>query len=395
MARKAKKGKKATVHLKKKKAGKVTKKKTGKAITLKNKKGKTTKIGGKTDSALKNIGTVSPDPPHIDPPIYNEVADDIVWALSSAIESTANSISDSIDKIEGLEKEAVEVWVYPEDALGFQFPVTPDAYKVTQSNGNQTVNLLSAGDTTLIGTPKKASIEFSSFFPSSYWHGCAVSEDNFLSPYDYVKVLNNLAKTGEVLRLTIVGTDVDYDATITEFEHEEKDGTGDVYYSIKFETYPHVSRRTVKKKATTATTTPATPVTYTVQKGDTVYKISKKVYGDGKYAGQIYTLNSKTIEAIWTKWYNKQKAIIKKWNRQHPHNKKEFTLDKSSKKGKHLVHNTVLTLTAINAKANTKVVGVNGKKSKSGKNTKKSGKNTKKSVTGKVTKAVKGKKGKK
>ncbi len=278
-----------------------------------------------------------------------ELISDILGTLVQGLMATAGAISDASDKFEAMSQSPVEVWVEPEGALRVQLPVTPDSYKVTQQSGNSTVNLLSAGDTTLIGKPKKAEISWSGHLPSQYRHYCAVAEDNFLPPYFYVKILNDMAKNGTPCQLTITGTDVNTNATVTEFTHQEDDASGDVYYDIKFEVYPKVSRKSVETSSGKSSSGKGdSPKSYTVQKNDTVTSISRKLYGTTKYAKKIYNVNKTTIEAAWNKHKNKELAKFKKWKRKHPHdNSRIYAVATTSEHGKFLIAGTKLTLKGV------------------------------------------------
>lgn len=276
------------------------------------------------------------------------VLGDILGTLMQGLMAVAGAISDASDKFEAMSQSPVEVWVEPEGALMVQLPVTPDSYKVTQQSGNSTVNLLSAGDTTLIGKPKKAEISWSGHLPSQYRHYCAVSEDNFMPPYFYVKILNDMAKNGTPCQLTITGTDVNTSATVTEFTHQEDDASGDVSYDVKFEVYPKVSRKAVQTTPTPKNSSGTTVTSYTVKKGDTVTSISRQLYGTTKYAKKIYNVNKTTIEAAWNKHKNKELADFKKWKRKHPHdNSRIYAVATTSEKGKFLTKGTKLTLKGV------------------------------------------------
>ncbi len=70
----------------------------------------------------------------------------------------------------------------------------------------------------------------------------------------------------------------------------EKDGSNDVYYTLRLAEYRYVStgfsgsRLSTMPLTRAVTVQPPTPQTYTVVKGDNLWNIARKFYGDsGKY----------------------------------------------------------------------------------------------------------------
>ena len=105
------------------------------------------------------------------------------------------------------------------------------------------------------------------------------------------------------VRVNITGTPINEAFTIRSFEYEERGGAvGDYYYTISFKSYVFLTFKemTVKKatgtasvaKASTRTDTRVQPNTVTVASGDSLWKIAKRIYGDGEKYPQIATKNN-------------------------------------------------------------------------------------------------------
>jgi len=133
-------------------------------------------------------------------------------------------------------------------------------------------------------------VPISSFFPNQKYN--FVQYNNFPTPYKCVKLIESWANNP--VQLTITGTNINMQATIESFNYGEKDGTGDVYYTIEFKEYrkPKIveekkATATKVSKTTTKIVTPQTTrstkvvksTTYTVKKGDTLWDISKRFTG--------------------------------------------------------------------------------------------------------------------
>lgn len=96
---------------------------------------------------------------------------------------------------------------------------------------------------------------------------------------------------------------------VEDFHRVEKAGEeGDLYFDFKLLEYPVFGKKSVvttttssgtttaKAKATVATTkNPKAKSTYTVQSGDTLWAIAKKVYGDGAQYAAIYNANKSKL----------------------------------------------------------------------------------------------------
>ncbi|MBQ0079695.1 MAG: hypothetical protein KBS66_07400 [Eubacterium sp.] len=127
----------------------------------------------------------------------------------------------------------MEIWL--KGSKRIQLPVLPSAYRVSSSQNNTTVNIISLGDVTLKGKRGLQEISFSSFFPSNY-DPSYCSTTALKSPKAYVSQIEKLKRRGTI-KLIITGTSINFRCTIESFEWGEEDGSGDIKYTLTFKEY--------------------------------------------------------------------------------------------------------------------------------------------------------------
>jgi hypothetical protein len=118
------------------------------------------------------------------------------------------------------------------------FPVNPPSFDVSNGYKHAVVNIQNLGDINLLGKRGLASIKFSSFFPANDYD--FVQLLSVQSPYAYVESIKKMAEASQPCNLSITGTDISTPVTIDGFDFGEKDGTGDVYFSLNLREYRYV-----------------------------------------------------------------------------------------------------------------------------------------------------------
>ena len=174
-------------------------------------------------------------------------------------------------------------------------PVTPESYNLSTSQNNQTVNIVSLGDINLMGNKGLRELSFSSFFPGKKVHGGYQTQADFRPPFVLCSTISNWKSSKQIIRVIITGTNINMEFLINEFSYEQKDATGDVYYSISLSEYvrPKVTLKigNVVSLAKNRSKKPNETQFYTVKKGDTLKKIAKAKLGSSSNFKKLAKIN--------------------------------------------------------------------------------------------------------
>ena len=206
----------------------------------------------------------------------------------------------------------------------FTFPVNPPEYKISGGGTSfQDFNVLAGGDATVFGGEALKEVSFSSFFPAEYDEQlCNVTADRFVRPWEAVDFIEQMRREKRPVYLTIGGGDgaesetyFNLPVTIRTFNYAEAYGAvGDISFDISFKEYRFIQvRKIVDDTAVTAAARPDMQPeirTYVVQKGDCLWNIAKKFYGNGNKWPTIYEANKSVIGKNPNLIYPGQKYVI-------------------------------------------------------------------------------------
>lgn len=242
-----------------------------------------------------------------------------------------------------------EMWLtYNAEKNKIKFPVLPEKITIKNGGQNTSVNIVGLGEITIRRERKALTYSFSSFLPKKSFPGISSSRvvttkkvttkkkkkkktteqtnvNDAPKPSTIIKKINSWKEKKQPVHFIITGGLADCYCTIENFSYEEVGGdVGTYQYSIELKEYREVEVRKVKKKkkkkkskaskkkkakkVTTKkkakrTNSKAVPDTYTVKKGDCLYNLAKKFYGDGAKYIKIYNANTKVIGSNPNKIY--------------------------------------------------------------------------------------------
>lgn len=192
-----------------------------------------------------------------------------------------------------------------QNGSSFRFPVLPEKVTVSYGTNNDKLRVCGVGEVTVIQDMDAANIEFSSFFPNSYFSGCSYRD--IPTPENAVDTILEMMVNKTPIRFTKTGSsNISMYVTIESFEHYEQGGdVGTVNFKIKLKEYREVKIRQITVNISTkkakvsppvARTDPTPPAqTYTVVSGDCLWNIAKKFYGNGSQYTLIYEANKSVI----------------------------------------------------------------------------------------------------
>lgn len=194
---------------------------------------------------------------------------------------------------------------------GMLLPVTPPSLKITVGSTNKTVTLINEGEINILKSPSLTEVTFEARFP---YRKYPFARDARAFDYYYDKFVD-LKESKKpfhfiVLRHTPNGVptwNTDLTVALETFDIKESADEGDdVLVSFKLKQWKNYGTKTVKvtgnkvqvtKSNSNKVTKEVTQTTWTVKSGDTLWLISKSVYGDGSKWEIIYNANKNAIEA--------------------------------------------------------------------------------------------------
>ena len=197
-------------------------------------------------------------------------------------------------------------------------PITPEKLTLKINGANETITLINEGEVNLLKKSKLTDLEFDALIPAfaysfahngSAWHPA----DHYLNYFEQLKV------SKEPFQFTVIRELPDkyrvwFDTNMTvslesyTIKEDVKEGF-DLVVSFKLKQYKPFGTKIVKvsnpdETTTTTTTTtkrketksPKKDTKYTVKKGDCLWNIAKKFYGNGAKYTKIYNANKDKIK---------------------------------------------------------------------------------------------------
>ena len=182
---------------------------------------------------------------------------------------------------------------------GFQFPVPPEDFEVSEPHQNQNLNINSIGEVTLPGKRSVRTISIKTIFPNHDYEWLVCPRQS--NPYWYIEWLKKKKEKGEKVRIIITISGINMPCLIDELNYGENDASGDVNVMMTLKEYRFLTARPARGKAKGV---------YVTKSGDNLKKIAKLKLGSASKSKALYKKNKKAIEKAFKKW--KKKAGAKK-----------------------------------------------------------------------------------
>lgn len=199
----------------------------------------------------------------------------------------------------------MEIWLSNGTHDKIKLPVNPQSIGYNDTRNFEDIILANGDEKTVISGSNLRTYSISSFFPRKRPYYAQVKD--MKTPQEYINKIKSWMDAKKVLLLQVTGTNINDPVTIRSFEWEEKGGAvGDIEYTLELKEYKPVvyskilntktsNNKNNNKKTSRPKSEKPVPKTYTVKNGDTLWKIAKKLLGDGSLWVKIYEKNKKTI----------------------------------------------------------------------------------------------------
>lgn len=140
------------------------------------------------------------------------------------------------------------------------FPILPSEFMVANPYNAKSVNITGLGDINLKGKRGLRSLTLESFFPAVETNDVlgVFSWEESADPYGSIAKIKKMAESTEPSNINIAGTDVAMAVLIKKLDYGERDGTGDVYFSLELEEYRFISQESAAENETTGLKTRGT-----------------------------------------------------------------------------------------------------------------------------------------
>lgn len=198
----------------------------------------------------------------------------------------------------------IQFWLKDREGLYLRLPVNPAEFTVTSPFGVHRINVAHLGEVSIPGERNLKDVTFESFFPREY-NPNYCEYNGFMNPRKWVLQMETWRDTRKSIRLLITGTNVSIPVLIEEFDiRPERAGhVGDIYYSMSCVQFREPVVKKLEKKGTAvkgistsrSTDSKTIGTSYTVKKGDSLWTIAKRVYGNGADLEKIYQANKNVI----------------------------------------------------------------------------------------------------
>ena len=200
----------------------------------------------------------------------------------------------------------LELYLKENDDNVLRFPVTTSEVICETSASINTENVNDLGEVSLFSGVGLKNIPIDSFFPNKDYSFCTYS--NIEKPYELVRKLETWQNNGTKLRYIVTDTYTNIPVMINSFTYQEQDGTGDVYFNLSLVEYKEIklnktttensNNNTTNRPTENAPKTNGENKTHKVVKGDSLWSIAQKYYGDGSKYPKIKEANKSKYPSL-------------------------------------------------------------------------------------------------
>ena len=197
-----------------------------------------------------------------------------------------------------------------------RFPVVPSSIGVNRSNNIDTQSVLKLGEVPIFNGTSLKTIELSSFFPNQEYSFCDYA--GFMKPYEFSDKIQKWMYEGKPLRIIVTDSPTNMQCLIQQFDTVEQDGTRDLYFTLSLLEYrpievPNLSNsnqsnnsnsnssnnsQNTSRPSEANTNSNSQQKSHKVVKGDSLWDIAQKYYGNGSLYPKIKEANKSKYPSL-------------------------------------------------------------------------------------------------
>ena len=185
-----------------------------------------------------------------------------------------------------------------------RFPVVPPSIGVNRNNNIDTESVIKFGEVPIFNGTSLKTIELTSFFPNQEYSFCDYT--GFMKPYEFSDKIQKWMYEGKPLRVIVTDSPTNMQCLVQQFDTVEQDGTRDLYFTLNLLEYRPIEVPNLSSNNTSSNSNNAQNAsrpseannnssnqqkTHKVVRGDTLYDIAKKYYGNGNLYPKIKEAN--------------------------------------------------------------------------------------------------------
>ena len=187
-----------------------------------------------------------------------------------------------------------------------RFPVVPSSIGVNRSNNIDTQAVIKLGEVPIFNGTSLKTIEFTSFFPNQEYNFCDYT--GFMKPYEFSEKIQKWMYEGKPLRVIVTDSPTNMQCLIQQFDTVEQDGTRDLYFTLNLLEYRPIEVSNLNNSSSSSSSdnltrpseeiTNNTQKTHKVVKGDCLWDIAQKYYGNGSLYPKIKEANKSKYPSL-------------------------------------------------------------------------------------------------
>ena len=173
-------------------------------------------------------------------------------------------------------------------------PVTPSSYPMAKGRNVETLDMAQTGQISLPGLKSLFDEAIEGIFPAQIYPFCVSGA--VADPRYYIGLLTQWSENSQVCRYIVAGTGINSPVLLGPLSYGESDGSNDVTYRLPIREYRYLEEVVVEQTGNSSRPVepagePETADRYTVVKGDCLWTICRRVYGDGSLAYKLADVN--------------------------------------------------------------------------------------------------------